>query len=96
MSRKKKRRTLTLNEARQLGQRFGLPSLWQNPNPEAKFVYSKDGKNKGVLTGGERACRLEGCLGVRLGTKWPDGKITWPCTDGMEIRPRDKQWIIES
>lgn len=94
MSRKKKGK-LTLNEARFIAKSFGLNRLWQNPNPTAKFVYSKDGKNKGILTGGERACPLEGCSGVRLRTKWPDGRITWPCTEGMETTVRDKQWIIE-
>lgn len=87
---------LTLNEARQLARSVGLNALWRNPNPEAKFVYSKDGKNKGILTGHERACSLEGCPGVRLRTKWPDGKITWPCTAGMNPRAKDKQWIIET
>lgn len=47
----------------------------------------------GKLTGGERACTLEGCRGKRIGVRWDDGKLTWPCTRGMFIR-EDGQWQI--
>jgi hypothetical protein len=83
-----------LESTRRLVKSLGLKNLWQNPNSDAKFVYSRDGKKKGLLTGKERFCGLEGCVGIRLGVRWPGGRITWPCTQGMDIRP-DKQWIIE-
>jgi hypothetical protein len=48
-----------------------------------EFVVSRDGNDKGRLTGGSRNCRLEGCTGRRLEVRWPDGKLTWPCSKGM-------------
>lgn len=55
-------------------------------------VVSRDGKIKGQLTGGSRTCQLEGCLGRRLGVRWSDGTLTWPCTKGMTLRK--KSWRI--
>lgn len=46
-------------------------------------VWSRDGKLRGEMTGGFRFCRLEGCSGRRLGVRWPDGKVTFPCTKGL-------------
>lgn len=40
-------------------------------------------KLRGVTTGGERYCTLEGCPGRRIAVRWPDGHLTWPCTKGM-------------
>jgi hypothetical protein len=48
-------------------------------------VISRDGEDKGLPTGGAYPCRLEGCMGVRIGVRWPDGSITFPCTRGMEF-----------
>lgn len=50
-------------------------------------------KVAGVLTGNSRRCNLEGCNGLRLSVRWPDGHHTFPCTKGMEIRD-DGQWQI--
>jgi hypothetical protein len=47
-------------------------------------VLSKDGKRKGKLTGGSRHCGMEGCTGKALAVRWDDGKLTYPCTKGME------------
>ena len=82
-----------LENARRVAKVAGLHDLWQNPNLKAEFVYSKDGKKKGRLTGGERLCGLEGCKGVRLRVRWADGKITWPCTAGMS-ETENGQWQI--
>lgn len=60
---------------------------------EAKYVYSRDGKLRGRLTGGDRCCQLEGCGGRRHGVRWPDGKMTWPCGKGLKTR-KDGQWQI--
>jgi len=46
-------------------------------------IYSRDGKMVGKLTGGERPCSLEGCRGRRIGVRWSDGKLTWPCSAAM-------------
>lgn len=51
-----------------------------------KKVISKDGKEKGNLTGGLAfPCKLEGCRGKRIGVRWGNGKITFPCSSGMKI-----------
>lgn len=47
-------------------------------------VISRDGKEKGVTTGGERRCQLEGCGGRRIAVRWPKGNLTMPCTKGMD------------
>lgn len=47
-------------------------------------ILSRDGKQAGVTTGGRYKCRMEGCTGLRLATRWSDGKITFPCTKGLE------------
>lgn len=46
-------------------------------------VLSRDGHTEGKPTGGTRSCTLEGCRGNRIGVRWPDGKLTWPCSKGM-------------
>jgi len=53
-------------------------------------VISRDGKTFGRTTGGERHCQIEGCKGTRLGVLWSDGKLTFPCTKGMDIVQKDK------
>lgn len=57
------------------------------------YVYARGGRRRGKLTGGERLCRLEGCLGRRLAVRWTDGALTWPCTGAIKIR-RDGQYQI--
>ncbi len=50
-------------------------------------VYPRRGsrfKKPGTVTG-RRRCTLEGCRGIQLSVKWPNGQRTFPCTDGMEI-----------
>lgn len=37
----------------------------------------------GRLTGKKYPCQMQSCWGLRLATRWPDGKITYPCTRGM-------------
>lgn len=48
-----------------------------------KTILSRDGKERGKPTGKTRCCKLEGCSGIRIGVRWPDGKITWPCSKGI-------------
>lgn len=61
--------------------------------PDPQYVFSREGDEKGRLTGGSRFCRLESCTGRRLGVRWPDGKLTWPCTKGLVLR-EDGQYHI--
>jgi hypothetical protein len=39
----------------------------------------------GLTTGAVRECQLSGCRGVRVGVRWPDGKLTYPCSKGLTI-----------
>jgi len=57
-------------------------------------VHSRGGESTGKTTGRHRLCHLEGCRGLRLSVKWPDGKTTFPCTDGMIWDEKKKEWKI--
>lgn len=46
-------------------------------------VYSRDGKLRGETTGAFRRCTLEGCGGERVYIRWPDGRLTYPCSKGL-------------
>jgi hypothetical protein len=58
------------------------------------LVWSTGHKDAGRLTGGSRRCALEGCRGVLLGVRWPDGELTWPCTRGMTWDNAKGEWEI--
>lgn len=60
---------------------------------EYQFIWNREARERGQRTGGIRHCGLDGCTGVRVGTRWPDGKITWPCTKGLIARA-DGDWQI--
>lgn len=47
----------------------------------------------GIATGSFHRCTMACCSGLRISVKWPDGKHTQPCTDGMEIL-EDGSWRI--
>jgi len=55
---------------------------------------NREGSLAGVLTGGTRHCSLSGCRGVRIYVRWPDGKLTLPCSEGMEYDEENKTWNI--
>ena len=48
-----------------------------------KTVYPRNKSGRPGKAIGSRKCQLEGCTGVRIVVKWPDGKRTHPCTKGM-------------
>lgn len=50
--------------------------------PEQK-IESYDGGIIGTPTGSEHRCQLEGCNGVRIATRWTDGRISYPCSRGL-------------
>jgi hypothetical protein len=50
---------------------------------QGKRVVSTTGSERGVATGSTYRCRMEGCNGMRVATKWEDGKTTHPCSKGM-------------
>ena len=55
-------------------------------------VWARGKKSKGVTTGATRTCMMEGCLGRRVGVLWEDGKHSYPCSKGMDIK--GNAWII--
>ena len=59
-----------------------------------ELVKSSDDKSTGHTTGGTRECQMEGCRGQRLGVRWEDGKLTFPCTHGMVWNNNLKFWKI--
>lgn len=56
-------------------------------------VTSRDGKELGHTTGGKRQCKLEGCLGIRLGVRWDKKTLTWPCTRSMTMNTKQEYQI---
>lgn len=46
-------------------------------------VFSTDGSTLGVLTGGGRRRRMVACLRRSLVVRWQDGKLTYPCSNGL-------------
>jgi hypothetical protein len=60
---------------------------------EYRVVWSASGAQRGERTGGWRSCQLAGCRGVQVAIRWPGGKITYPCTRGLVLRP-DGDWQI--
>jgi hypothetical protein len=55
--------------------------------PAGTRVYSRKTKGEkqkaGITTGALHRCRLEGCTGFRVTVKWPNGRITHPCSKGL-------------
>ena len=49
-------------------------------------IYNREGTEFGLTTGGIRRCQLESCFGDRILIRWPDGKLTCPCSEGMFVR----------
>lgn len=48
-------------------------------------VLSRDGLERGTVTGGQRKCQLDGCRGWQIGVRWSDKRVTWPCSDGLTM-----------
>jgi len=58
------------------------------------MVMSSDGQHIGRVVGPDRPCRMEGCTGATYPVRWPDGKLTNPCTKGMVFMGRIPLWRI--
>lgn len=52
--------------------------------PQGTIIVARDGLMEGVATGSSYPCRMEGCIGLRISVKWPDGKHTFPCSKGLK------------
>ena len=59
-------------------------------------IWSRDGGSKGVATGAQWKCRLDGCRGQRITVKWMDVTsrpvISHPCSEGITVK--DGKWVI--
>lgn len=60
--------------------------------PKDTDVHNRNGDEVGKATGTYRRCFMSGCTGVRIGVRWKDGQLTWPCSksvmpvrDGVQI-----------
>lgn len=60
---------------------------------QSTSVFNKDATIEGKAGASRYRCQMEGCTGQRMTVKWPDGKVTRPCTKGMFTRP-DGAWQI--
>lgn len=47
-------------------------------------VWNREHSEFGVPTQTVQKCRLDGCPSIRVGVRWPDGALTWPCMRGMD------------
>lgn len=47
-------------------------------------IKSSNGKESGIATGSNCKCSMHGCTGIRIYVKWPDGKLTKPCSKGLK------------
>lgn len=57
-------------------------------------VVSRDGRHTGRATGSTHRCQMEGCTGVRVTTRWKDGKTTHPCSKGMRWEFAKSRWQL--
>lgn len=56
-------------------------------------VRSRGSDRKGEATGSTHACSMEGCRGLRVSVRWPNGRTTFPCSKGMTVR-KNGDWEI--
>lgn len=56
-------------------------------------VCDRHGTETGRIVGRPSFCRMEGCGGVRLRVRWPDGQLTSVCTEDM-FRRADGRWQL--
>lgn len=58
-------------------------------------ILSHDGQMVGrILNMHSRPCSMEGCTGVRIHVKWPDGRSTYPCSKGCKELPSGLWQIV--
>lgn len=54
---------------------------------------TRDGKVTGDVVSW-KYCTLEGCRGHRIGVRWPNGKLTWPCLKGVKWLSKTKVRVL--
>lgn len=52
-------------------------------NYKGMTIKSNDGAEVGTATGSTHRCTMAGCTGLRIATRWADGKVTYPCSKGL-------------
>lgn len=65
-----------------------------------QVVRPSDGVGgNGRTTGGSYRCQLICCGGLRIGVRWPDGKMTYPCSKAMlydmDMDTGEITWTVE-
>jgi len=55
--------------------------------PGVCYILNRTSTQVGVVIGGGEECNLGGCGGVKLSVRWPDGRLTRPCTKGLTDVP---------
>ena len=60
---------------------------------KTELVQERDGYTIGKVVG-RRRCQLEGCSRPRLSVRWPDGRLTIPCTGGMHVMYEDPDVLL--
>jgi hypothetical protein len=58
-----------------------------------KTILTRDASMEGKVISATRRCSMEGCLGIRLGVRWPNGRLTYPCSRGITNSPDGKLQI---
>jgi hypothetical protein len=74
------------------GYHFAFTGDWMAKGTK---VLSRDRRSTGTLTGRSFPCRMEGCTGLRLATRWGPRETTYPCTKGMTYDHKAGTWRIE-
>lgn len=46
-------------------------------------IWARDCRTVGVATGTVTRCSMAGCTGIRIWVRWPDGRLTKPCSKGL-------------
>lgn len=65
------------------------PKIHRNPDYVGKKLYGRKGTSSARIAGtitNTSMCRLEGCRGLRLHVRWPDGHRTYVCTKDCDQR----------
>jgi hypothetical protein len=61
---------------------------------QGTVILSRNG-DVGRATGGGYPCRMDSCCGARVGVRWPDGELTFPCTKDMFIYYNDNEPVLK-
>jgi hypothetical protein len=67
--------------------------IWAYKQKGKRLVASKD---RGVIVSvcDKRHCSCEGCKGTTLVARWPNGKLSYPCSAGLSYRKNGDLQIL--